>query len=501
MAEISAEQRIYTPTRTASMCINSDKVFRLLIGPRGEGKSVSALFTLVCHAQKQDISLWPMKIAAVRDTRRNLGLTTAPTIKEWFPPGVASVFTGKDIEPEYCRLMLSPELPPLLEFYFFGLDNVKDFSRFQSFEASGILLEEPAPAADISGGVSGDALGMAVSSVRKSASPLIMIAENPPDASHWTAQIWHLPGFDPPDWPPDREEAAARIRAQSAVFSIPKGENHFLDLKAPGYRERNRDMLMALGRMDLVNRLVEGQVGNVQVGEPVTPEYSKAYEVDALPPVRPGERLMMSWDPRHSPACIVWRPVPGAYCDVIAAFQGVNMGVRQLIEKTIRPWIALNLPDPVRLIHTGDPTTTNEDQSNSAMSAARAIVQLLGGEQWIPGPVGVEDRRLPTHDCLNRYHGGRPWIRIDRRHCKVLIQALSGGWMYRKDPSGRIIKEQWEKNQASDVGEAFAYGCALLAKRETAESNAERWRRKVSQMARDHKQRTWGGGAYSRTGA
>jgi hypothetical protein len=89
------------------------------------------------------------------------------------------------------------------------------------------------------------------------------------------------------------------------------------------------------------------------------------------------------------------------------------------------------------------------------------------------------------HDCLSRYHSGRPWIRIDRRHAKVLIQALEGGWHYGKDTTGRIIKDRWVKSQASDVGEAFAYGCAMLTRRELTLSTQEKWRRKVSQMARD----------------
>jgi hypothetical protein len=498
-ADAAAQVKVYHPTPTALRCMLSSKTFRLLIGPRGEGKSCAALFAMVCHAQKQPQERWPLKVAAIRDTRRNLGITTAPTIREWFPEGIASSWLGKDIEPEYARIVLGPRQPPLLEFFFFGADNPKDFSKFQSFECDIVLMEEPAPAADLSGGITGDALGMAVSSVRKSAEPLVIIAENPPDGGHWTAQIWQLTGFEEPDWDPERAAAAGRIREQSAVFDIPKGENVHLDIKAPGYRERNRDMLLALGRQDLVNRLVEGRVGTVQLGAPVTPEYSSAYEVDACPPVKAGERLIASWDPQHSPACILWRVTLGAYCDILAAFQGVNMGVSQSIERFIKPWAAVWLPESYRLIHTGDPNTLNEDQSDSAMSAVRVILQLLGGEQWVPGPVGIEDRRLPMHDCLNRYHAGRPWIRVDRRHCKVLIQALSGGWNYKKDPSGRVLRERWEKSQMSDVGEAFAYGCALLAKRETATSAVEAWRRKVSQQNRGLK--IVGGRGYSRTGA
>jgi hypothetical protein len=483
--EAPGQVKIYTPTPTIARCMRSRAIFRLLVSGRGEGKSSGSLMTIVTHAQKQDQQRWPLKFAALRDTRRNLGLTTAATIKEWFPEGLASFWVGKDLEPEYCQIRLHPEQAPVVEFFFFGCDNPRDYSKFQSFECDGVWMEEPAPAADISGGIPGDALAIAVTSMRKSAQPLVIIAENPPDGSDWTAQTWNLPGCEPTDWDSERQDAIERIRAQSEVFLIPKGENHHLDLKTPGYRERNRDMLLALGRADLVARLVEGKVGNVKIGEPVASNFRPEHLVDAVPPVQAGERLITSWDPKHSPACILWRVRPGGFCDIIAAFQGVNMGVKQLIEKTIRPWLALYVPDEVTFIHTGDPNTTNEDQSDSAMSAARVIIDLMGGEQWVPGPVSIEDRRLPMHDCLSRYHSGRPWIRIDRRHAKVLIQALEGGWHYGKDTTGRIIKDRWVKSQASDVGEAFAYGCAMLTRRELTLSTQEKWRRKVSQMARD----------------
>jgi hypothetical protein len=830
--DVSGQIKIYTPTPTIARCMRSDKTFRLLVSGRGEGKSSGSLMTIVTHAQKQPPATWPAKFAALRDTRRNLGLTTAATIKEWFPEGLASFWVGKDLEPEYCQIRLHPEQSPVVEFFFFGCDNPRDYSKFQSFECDGVWMEEPAPAADISGGIPGDALAIAVTSMRKSATPLVIIAENPPDGSDWTAQTWNLPGADLPDWDTQRQDAVERIRAQSDVFLIPKGENHHLDIKTPGYRERNRDMLLALGRADLVKRLVEGQVGTVHLGEPVASNFRQEHIVESVPPVTAGERLISSWDPQHcysddteiltrtgwkffknlfdgeqvatrdpvtgtlayhpiearicapfegeligwksqnvdilvtpdhqvpytrrpdpdttlwataraladgsdrhrfvavtaqwageeppdtgygplgwdgvtfaqfmglylsegsvshqfrnnavviyqnhrdvfmetilhatgllwkwfdygktkgwralnkplvlylrslgkaaekyipediknmppahialfidaytrgdgmqytsqipgrkkqshyhaiwtsskwmaddfqelalkvgwtstlnnvppkrsiiqepngprviqnqasycvyfkklfqrvelspeylyrqpykgnvycvrvkhhvicvrrhgrpswngnSPACTLWRVRPGGFCDIIASFQGVNMGVRQLIERTIRPWLALYVPEDVTFTHTGDPNTTNQDQSSSAMSAAKAIIELMGGEQWVPGPVSIEDRRLPMHDVLGRYHNGRPWIRIDRRWSRVLIQALEGGWRYGKDTTGRVIKDRWEKNQMSDVGEAFAYGCALLTRRELVLSVQEKWRRKVSQMARDHR--------------
>lgn len=476
--------KVYSPTPTQARAMYSDKTFRVLVGPRGEGKTVCALMTLVVYAQERPPSRWPIKIALVRDTRRNLGITTAETIKEWLPVGRQSFWAGKEKEPEYCVIKFDGV--PVLEFYFFGCDSPQDLSRFQSFECDGLWIEEPAPAADISGGVGVDVM-LAGTSMRRSGDPIVVVSLNPPDEDHWTAYFWQLPGYSEPDWTAEEQAAAAWIRERSEVCILPPGENVHLTAKDPEYRERNLQMLTLAGRQDLVNRLVHGLVGNVQVGEPVTPEFGPQFLVEDVPNVKPGDRLLMSWDPQANPACVLWRPLSGVYCDVLATWQGLNMGVQQLIELLIKPWLALHVPPRYHLVHTGDPNMLKPDQSNSNVSATKVIVNLLGAQQWVSGPSSVDDRRLPLHSVLNRYQHGRPWVRVWRPHCRILVKALSGGWHYRKDASGRVVTREWVKNADSDVGEAFAYGCAYLYNKHDATSAMDTTRKRMSQRARDHR--------------
>jgi hypothetical protein len=174
--------------------------------------------------------------------------------------------------------------------------------------------------------------------------------------------------------------------------------------------------------------------------------------------------------------------VPGGYCDILAAWQGLNVGVQQLIEETIKPWMALHVPPRYHLIHTGDPNMIKPEQSNSNMSATKVIIRLLGIHLWVSGPSSREERRLPVHALLNRYHNNRPWIRICKPECAPLVRALAGGWYYRKDASGRVMTSEWVKNKESDIGEAFAYGCAYLYNKQDAESAVERHRKRVSQI-------------------
>lgn len=487
-----SKARQFTPTPAQSKFIYSNSTYNLLMSSRGEGKSTSAVIAILVHAKRTPPENLPVKWAVVRDTRRNLGLSTVQTIKEWLPEQVASFWRGKEDEPEACKIVLNGQ--ELADLHFFGCDSAKDLSYFQSFECDGVWIEEPAPAADISGGVSGDVLAIAGTSIRRTSIPRVQVTMNPPHGDHWTAQIWGLPGATEPDWTPDEQEAVGRIRANSTVVVIPPGENIYLDQRSPGYRERNRDVLIAMGRSDLVNRLVHGKVGNVQVGEPVVPEFSSDYVVSACPPAKPGDKLLLGWDFWHHPAVTIFRPVPGGYLDVLGAFQGNNVGVRQMLDRDIMPWFASNIPEGVSWQHTGDPSGLTGDQSNSHQSAVKVVIEKLPG-QFIPGPVSVDDRRNPVHDVMNRMVMGRPWVRIDERYSAPLVKALEGGWHYPKDASGTVVKERWAKNLSSNVGESFAYGCALLTRRDETVSSLERHRRKLAQTRRGRS------GVGNRTGA
>lgn len=366
------------------------------------------------------------------------------------------------------------------------MNSSDDLSNFQSFEASGgVWVEEPAPAADVSGGVSEDVWATAITSLRGAPNPRVQITMNPPDGGHWTAQLWKLPGARYIEVDPEQEKARDRIRANSDVIFFPVGENVQLEVKTPGYRQRNRDALIAVGRYDLLSRLAEGRIGEVQIGEPVTPEFSDRHIVDALS-MNEGEQLILGWDFGLTPACTITRLSPGGYLDVLAAFQGVNMGMRQLIERHIQPWFANNAPRNVRIIHTGDPNGIKRDDSNSNMSAVKVILEMLGGSNYIPGPVSTDERRTAIHEGLNRnVHGGSSWVRLDKRHCQPLIKALSGGAHYKKDASGTVIRDEWVKNIDANVMESFMYICHYVLRRLLQQSNEADWKKRQDQKRRN----------------
>jgi len=474
MAETS-HSKVFTPNLSQHRIIYSNKLYRVLLSGRGEGKSTTCVITMGVHAMLHQAYL-PIRWAVVRDTRRNIGITTAQTVKMWYPPNQgASVWRGKADEPEYFEI--SYQGKRIIEAYCFGADSLTDLNRFQSLELGGVLIEEPCPAADISGGVAAEVFAIATTSLRQMPFPIFLIAGNMPDETHWVATTWGIPGADEPEWTPEERASIEDIRRQSEVVIIPKGENRALDEIAPGYRERNEAALRVAGHAELINRLVEGKVGTPKIGEAVTPEFRDVHIADGLG-IERGDRLILSWDWGLMPACVVARVSPLGHLDVVAAFQGRNEGVEQLIGRLIQPWLAIRRPfGGAPITHTGDPNGVTAEASNSRNSAVRKVLHMLGGT-FTPGPVSWDDRRDPTHQALNRYISGRPWVRIDRKEAAGLIRALDGGAHYKKDPSGNIIKDGVVKDFHSHVFEAFAYLCAFVVRERETTGQYDEWKKR-----------------------
>jgi hypothetical protein len=471
-------KKTFTPTETQAKFIYSTKTYNILLSGRGEGKTTSGVIAMAIHALRFP-QYQPIRWALVRDTRRSIGITTAQSVRLWFPEGIASKWRGKTDEPEFFEISINNK--KILECYCFGADSLSDLNKFQSLELGGCWIEEPCPAADLSGGVSQDVFSVATTSLRQMPFPRFQITGNLPDANHWVVTTWGVEGGEEQDRSEEEQKSVNDIRANSTVLLIKKGENTSLDEIAPGYRERNENALRASGRADLIDRLVEGKVGSPKIGVAVTPEFSQAHIVDGLY-VDPKDQLIMSWDWGLQPACVVGRLSPLGYLDIVASFQGKNEGVEQLIGRLIQPWKAIKTQgQPMKpILHTGDPNGVAAEASNSDNSAVKRVLQMLGGT-FQQGPVKWDDRREPTHQALNRYFGGKPWVRIDRKECAGLIRSLDGGAHYARDPSGTVIRDGIVKDYHSHVFDAFSYMCAYLIGTTSASSNLSEWKKKQAE--------------------
>ncbi len=212
-------------------------------------------------------------------------------------------------------------------------------------------------------------------------------------------------------------------------------------------------------------RLVDGQWVALPMGVVVAEGFSEAVHVSRweLSP-QPQLLLGMGWDGGFSPSCVIGQN-HGGQVQIYAALNDLRVGVLQLIERQVRPWLQSCAPWALQhygagLIHIIDPNLATPSQSNILESAERLIMEQLGG-QIIKGPVRWAPRREAVLRVLApRHEGGRVPLQISPGpETALLIQALSVKWFYPTLPNGQVDRTGPKKPNSpwADVGDALAY--------------------------------------------
>jgi hypothetical protein len=260
---------------------------------------------------------------------------------------------------------------------------------------------------------------------------------------------------------PDTIEQMAEAGIDIAFLEIPPGEN-------PGvteeYRRRNRAMLEAMGRPDLVARLVEGKVGYIQLGERVTQEYNPDTHdaKDALTILR-RLPIMRGWDGGLNPTTVWWQQTPNGRIHIFKSIRSANVPMHYHVQNAVIPW---QVEHGIRFYEYqdhGDPNLLTRDAAKGDSAALDVIQALLTSRpgvpaQFRPGPISIDDRVGPIRMQLrlnNKY--GQPVVQVDPEAWEMK-RALGGGWHRKILPAGivgDIVKDEW-----SEHGDALGYSVA-----------------------------------------
>ena len=420
--------------------------------------STAGIVATLRHALRYGPAVWPIKWAVIRDTWENIKITTMDTIRV-FCRKYKIPAQGLELkEPKIVQLGMQTEnsvFKPLVELHFFGLDQPSDANRLQGFEGAGAWIEEPAPAADLASGVPEDAL-LAVTSLRQGSiegvQPRVQITFNPPDETHWTIKYR------------DDQDTIDAMEAQGIsidFFEIPPGENPGITQE---YRQRNRAMLEAMGRPDLVARLVEGKVGFLQLGVSVTPEYSSLHESKISLPILRRVPIIRSHDFGLNPTTVWFQETPHGRVYIFKSIRGEHMGMENHIQSNVIPWqIAHGIQDYM-FEDYGDPNGLSPEAKNSNVSAVTAIEEMLTASPGVPasftpGPIPIADRVGPIRALLRRMNKfGQPVIQVDPEATEMR-RALGGGWHRKRSASGIIgdILKDEHSEHCDALG--YALGC------------------------------------------
>ena len=323
--------------------------YRLLIlqGSRGEGKTTGVI--MACAALAEDLRLkgyqgFPLVVAFLRDTWENLKRTTLPAFRENKAKGLPiELFDGGK------QATFGPQDAPWVHFWFFGLDRAEDADKLQGFTCGVLVLEEVAPAAGIATGIPPEALGIGATSVRQPGVPKrILLPMNPPDDDHWILKVEkHLAQAGLDFIRVHRFEMAPGERSAhfERLAAMTKGEEaHEWQLAADefdAYRHANQAFLEAIGRGDLVARLVHGQVGFAQTGEAVVPNFSKLLHVAKEPlTVYRNMPIIRGFDSGAGdlhPAAVWVQATHGLGVNVLASRVAENVGIEEFIVEQVLP--------------------------------------------------------------------------------------------------------------------------------------------------------------------
>jgi len=208
-------------------------------------------------------------------------------------------------------------------------------------------------------------------------------------------------------------------------------------------------------------RYVEGKFAFVQLGEAVTPEYNEDIhraKHDLMP--IPGALGFRFWDGGLNPTCLVGQVTPAGGLWFIDSKVGENIGMTQLVEGIIIPLMEDKYSKVTRWRDIGDPSLKDVSTTDSETSPA-AIIESRLKTIFEPGPIPWGPRREAWKVALNRMVGGYPYVMLSQGE-RVLNRCLRGGWHYRKDNSGRIIRENAVKDIHSHPGDAGGYGLSRL---------------------------------------
>lgn len=438
---------IANPTQKAF--IESRAEADLFAARKGEGKSAGLAWAAYFYTRHNPGA----EGLCIRDTWENLRRTTLKEFFQWFPDGVFGHWVGNEKVWHWDekRTGLRGSLT------FMGVESEQDAQKIASMPLSYLLIDEPAPAAGTSTGIDEFVFDTAMSQLRVPRMKwyAAKLATNNPDQTHWTYRRFVKPGTppDPRTRLPELQESGYRCwqtREPENVENLPDGYYETM-AKRWGHRK------------DLLRRFVEGKFGFQSKGKAVTPQWSDDIHLaHGLEPVK-GLPLKLGWDGGLNPTCIISQITPLGDWLILDSFVGEEEGVLELIEDIVKPRLLERYPWVVAvtgsIMNTGDPNLNAREQHSARKTAAKVILEEIGGT-WIPGPPDLDNRIEPLRRVLSKIREGRGVVLVDRDNAEDVWYALRGGWHYRIARTG--VVGAIVKDQHSHPGDAMGYLAAKL---------------------------------------
>lgn len=440
MSQLIREIQYSPPGPVARDFLKSEAFVKMIVGPVGSGKSVSAVIFLWMMAAMQERGpdgIRRTRFVIARNSYPQLLSTTIKSFFEWVPKDYGKATFDSPITFHVRAGDIDAE------FLFLAMDQEQDVKKLLSLEVTYIWLNEGREFSkaifDQATARVGRYPGKALGGCTRSG---VIIDSNPFSTDHWLYRLFEE----------ERPNGFELFRQPSGLS--PAAEN-------VGNLPKDYYNRITLGKdEDWIKVYVEGEYGHTVEGKAVYQQYRDSFHCAPGPiPPNPDLELVIAADFGliTSAAVIGQKTVEGRLL-ILDELISENAGVQRFAE-VLASYVQTNYPE----FNVGgcwaDPAGGQRSLSNE--QTALEIMSENTPWRWKPAPGdnNIMERLECVRALLNRNSDGLPALFISPR-CKLLRQGFLSEYHFKtaKSGNGEVVHETPNKTHPfSDIHDALQY--------------------------------------------
>lgn len=447
----------YEPAPSVKPFIACESFVSLIVGPVGSTKTTAGIMKIVYHAKRmapcvdgirRSRAIW------IRNTREQLRDTSIPDFLDWFPDGVAGLYSKTD----YKFLLKFSDVE--CEVLFRGLDDSNDVRRLLSLQASFAIMDEFREInRDIFEAVQGR-LGRYPNGKMVPHNPKWGIDEKGlpmrgcvTEEGLQNKHIWGM--TNPPDMETFWETYLSSPPAAAKVFFQPSGlsqEADWLQYLPSNYYED----LMSGKSSDWIDVYLHARFGKSLSGHPVFRSFNPDTHVAKTTNIIPGPTLIIGADAGLSPAAVLAQIDYTGRVIVHHALIADGMGALRFIREKLKP-LLINQFSGHHIAVIIDPAAFQRAQTDE-----RTVADIFQAEGFSVRPAATNSitaRIAAVEKYLTRIVDGKSGLLISQAGAGTLVSALRGRYRYKINTKGDADEKPEKNHPWSDVADALEYVC------------------------------------------
>ena len=447
----------YIPEPTPMLFHQDNSLVRLIMGAYGSGKSSCCVNECVLRASKMPVCKDGVRhygAAFIRNTYAELETTTLRTWDNWTRNCFETISRNKKPPMQVIQRFRDEKGIVEMNLLFLSLDHPDDIEKVKSLEVTDIWINEASeiPYFMISHLISRCGRYPTTQMLPDGATfnKKILMDTNPPDIDHPIYRVFEV---EKPDDYKIFKQPPALLKIDGKYIANPLAEN----VKHHAEKENYYLDMVKGATEDFIKVYVMGDYGAIVAGEPVHPQYNDdLHSVDDITPIKEMP-IKLGWDFGLTPSCLIVQKF-GSQVRIIKEFCTEKSGLRQLVEKTVLPYLAENF-NGYMIDSVGDPSGIS-GQDTDGMSCI-TLLHKLGLSTHVAKTNDIVKRVEAVNFFLNRIDV-QPCFILSRQGCPRLRKAFLGKYGYKKI---KVLGEDNPKNVPeklhpySDVMDCLQYIC------------------------------------------